>query len=186
MPGAFQFLGKEFFVGQDSLVFGGENLVGQVVQSVVSLCRALFRAENEADRRVFAGLGPIVAGVIQVEVHLAGVGVAEFSDLQVGQKQAAQTAVEENKIDAKPVVVEAEPPLTADESEIVAQLQQEVGEMPDECLFQIRFRILVLKVQKFEDEWALMASSGVIVSDDSGVCAFSSMAALFLERAMRS
>jgi hypothetical protein len=70
-------------------------------------------------------------------MHLAGVGVAEFSNLQVGQEQAPQPAMEENEIDAKPVVVEAEPTLTAHECKIIAQLQQEIGEVLDERSLQV-------------------------------------------------
>ena len=45
--------------------------------------------------------------------------------------------MEKHEIDAKPIVVEAQPALTAHERKIVAQLQQEIGEVLDERLLQI-------------------------------------------------
>ena len=47
--GAFKFLGDEFFVWKDSLILGGEHLVGEIVECVVGLCCSLFGAKNESD-----------------------------------------------------------------------------------------------------------------------------------------
>ena len=60
--------------------------------------------------------------------------------------------MEENEVDAEPFVVDAKPALAANEGKIVAQLQQEIGEMPDERLLQIRLGVFVLEVEEFEDE----------------------------------
>lgn len=136
-PRPFQFFRNDSFVWQDGLVLGGENLVGQVVEGIMRFRGSLLGAEDQAYGRVFAGFGPVLAGVVEVEMHLAGVGVAELANLQVGQEQAPQAAMEENKIDAKPIVIEAKPPLATDKGEIVAQFQQKIGEMPDERLLQI-------------------------------------------------
>ena len=51
--GTFEFLGDEFLVGKHSLIFSGEYLVGKIVEGVMSLCRPLFGAQNQADRWVF-------------------------------------------------------------------------------------------------------------------------------------
>ena len=88
-PRPFQFFRNDSFVWQDGLVLGGENLVGQVVEGIMRLSSALLGAKDQADGRVFAGFGPVFAGVVEVEMHLAGVGVAELANLQVGQEQAA-------------------------------------------------------------------------------------------------
>src|SRR5256885_4039262 len=42
-----------------------------------TLFRSL-RAQNDAHGRIFAFLGPVLSGVVEVEIHLAGVGVREF------------------------------------------------------------------------------------------------------------
>ena len=81
--GAFQFLGDELFIGKDGLILGGEHFVGEIVECVMGLGGSFFGAENEADGRVFAGFHPVLAGVVEVEVHLASVGVAELANLQV-------------------------------------------------------------------------------------------------------
>ena len=52
-------------------------------------------------------VGPVFAGVVEVEVHLAGVGVGELAELQVDDDQAAELAVEEEEVDAIPFVADA-------------------------------------------------------------------------------
>src|SRR5579875_1275479 len=83
-----QLFGDELFVRQNGLVLGGQNFVGQIVQGVVSFRSSLLRAEDEAHWRVLAWLYPMLTRVVEIEVHLAGVGVAELANLQVCQKQA--------------------------------------------------------------------------------------------------
>jgi hypothetical protein len=73
VSGLFQFIGYQFFVGQNGLVLGSENLVGQVVESIMSLCCTLLGAEDQADGRVFAGFSPVFAGVVEVHMHLASI-----------------------------------------------------------------------------------------------------------------
>lgn len=57
-------------------------------------------------------------------MHLAGVGVGELADLQVDDDEAAQAAVEEQQINAEPLVPDAQAPLPADEGEVAAQFEQ--------------------------------------------------------------
>ena len=101
----------------------------------MGLRRTLFRTEDEANRRVFAGLHPMLAGVVEVEVHLTRVRVAELANFQVRKEQAMQTAVEEDQIDAEPIIVDAQPALAANECKIVAQLQQKIGKVLDGASF---------------------------------------------------
>ena len=49
--GSFKFFGDEFFVRKDSLILGGEHLVGEIVECVVCLCRSLFGALRLAGSR---------------------------------------------------------------------------------------------------------------------------------------
>ena len=115
----------------------------------------LLGAEDEADRRVLVGVRPVLAGVVEVEVHLPGVGVRELAELEVDDDEAAQPAVEEEQVDAIPLVADAEPPLAADEGEVAAQLEQEALELPDERLLQIALGVLVLQAEELEDEGIL-------------------------------
>src|SRR5882724_12478290 len=135
--GALKFLCDEFFVWKDSLILRGENLVGEIVECVVGFCCSLLGTQNESDWRVLAGLHPVLAGVIQIEVHLPSVRITELPYLDVNDDQPVQTTVEENEVDTKPVVVDAKPALAAEESKIIAQLQKKVGETVDERLFEI-------------------------------------------------
>ena len=124
--GAFKFLGDELFVWEDSLILSGEHLVGEIVECVVGLCRSLFSAQDESDWRVLAGLHPVLAGIVQIEVHLPGVRVTEFTNLEVVITKSSQTAMEEHEINTKPGVVDTKPALAAEKGKIIAQLQKKV------------------------------------------------------------
>ena len=91
-------------------------------------------------------------GVIAVKVHLAGVSVRESSELQVEDHQAAQAAVEEKEVHAIPLVVDAQPPLTANERKVVAQLKEESFKVANEGILQIGLGVFVAQAKKFEDE----------------------------------
>src|SRR5258708_2945696 len=45
--------------------------------------RVLLGAENQAHGWVLVSVRPMFAGIIQVQVHLAGIGVSKFPKLQV-------------------------------------------------------------------------------------------------------
>jgi hypothetical protein len=94
----------------------------------------------------------VFAGVVEIEVHLPGIGIAELAHLEVNDDQASQAAVKQEEIDAKPGVVDTEPLLPTEKSEVVAQLQQKIGEIVDECLFKIAFRLFVLEAEKLKHE----------------------------------
>ena len=55
----------------------------------------LLGAEDEPHGRILASERPVLTGVVQVEVHLAGVGVRELAQLQVDDDQALEAAVKE-------------------------------------------------------------------------------------------
>ncbi len=84
-----------FFSWQGELVFSRQHLVSQNSQRVVSDSRVVFRAEDQADRGVFLGVCPMFAGVIQIKIHLSGVGVCELPQLQFDDDQRTQSAVKE-------------------------------------------------------------------------------------------
>ena len=126
------------------MIFCSENLVGEVVERIVGFGRTLARTKNQTDRRIFAFLHPVLAGVIEIEVHLSGIRISESIRLEVDDYQTAQTPVEEKKIDPKPSIVEAKSLLASEKGEVVTQLQQEIREIADERLFEITFRVLVL------------------------------------------
>jgi hypothetical protein len=64
---------SELFFGEDSLILGREHLVGEIIERVAGLCSSLFGAKNESDGGVLAGLHPVLAGIVQIEVHLASI-----------------------------------------------------------------------------------------------------------------
>ena len=79
------------------------------------------RTQNQPDRRILAVLHPVLSSVVQIQVHLTGVGVGELAELQVDDHQTTQAPVEKQQINAVPLVTDAEPPLPANEAEVAAQ-----------------------------------------------------------------
>lgn len=112
--------------------------------SVVGRGVIVLGAEDQADGRGLAGAHPMLGGVAEVKKHLAGVGVRELADLEVDDHQATQGAMEEEQIDAIPLIIDAQPFLPADEGEVAAQLQEEGLQLPNEGFFRGRFRSIRL------------------------------------------
>ena len=63
--------------------------------------------------------------------------------------------MKEQQIDSVPFVADPQTPLSAHETEVSAQFQEEGLQTADQRFFQIAFGILILEVQEFEDEWVL-------------------------------
>jgi hypothetical protein len=84
-------------------------------------------------------------------MHLSGVGMTEPADLQIDHDERLEASMEEKKIDAVPLVVDPQPPLTTDKCEVVTQLKEKILETMDQRRFKIRFRVFVLQVQELED-----------------------------------
>src|ERR1035438_3811255 len=63
--------------------------------------------------------------------------------------------MEEDEIDAEPIVINAQPALARHECKIIAQLKEKIGKMLDERLFQGGLGVFVLEVEEFEDERVL-------------------------------
>jgi hypothetical protein len=82
----------------------------------------VFGTEDQADRRVFIWICPMLARVIQVEIHLSGVGVSEFTKFQLDNDQASKPSMEEEQIDPIPLCAHSQSLLTSNESKIIAQL----------------------------------------------------------------
>jgi len=81
--------------------------------------------------------------------------------------------VEENQINPIPFGSYAQALLSSDERKIVAQFQKELLKAPDECVFEFRFRILVLQIQELEDErisHVRVGQEGLLLGGD-GSCA---------------
>ena len=60
--------------------------------------------------------------------------------------------MEKYQIDPEPCIVDSQAALPADESKVVAGLQQEIRQMLYQRLLKIRLRLLVLDVEKLQHE----------------------------------
>ncbi len=150
--GILNFAGEGFFVREFEAVFGGEDFVGEIVEGVFGDGGVFVGAENEADGWIFAGFHPMFAGVVEVKVHLAGIGVGEGTDFEIDDDQAIELAMKEEEIDAEPLIADAQTALAADECEVVAEFEEEGLEMGDQGVFEFGFGVFVLEAEEFEDE----------------------------------
>ena len=86
-------------------------------------------AQDQSDRFAFAGLHHVFSRIVQVEVHLTGVGMGEFSDLEVNDDKTFEPAVEEQQVDAVPLITDANPFLSGNEGESRSELQEKPLEL---------------------------------------------------------
>ncbi len=68
----FEFLGELFLGRQGQPVFSGKHFITQVPESVMRDRFIPFGAEDEFHRRVLSGVCPMLPGIIEIQVHLAG------------------------------------------------------------------------------------------------------------------
>jgi hypothetical protein len=138
----FKFGCQGFFRRQCQPVFSGEDFVVEPGQRVAGDGVVFLGAEDEADGGGFAGARPVFAGVVQIEVHLAGVGVGEWFGLEVNHQQAAQGAVKEQEVHAIPLAADAQAALASDEGEVAAEFEQEGFEVADEGVFEFSLGVI--------------------------------------------
>ena len=112
-----------------------------------------FRTEDQTHRWLLMWMRPMLTRVVEIQVHLAGIRMREFSQFQVHHDEALQFAVEENQIDPIPFCSDAQALLARNEGEIVAQLKQELLEAQDQRVFDVRLRVLIFQIQEFKNEW---------------------------------
>lgn len=110
------------------------------------------RTEDDADGRVFAFVGPVFAGVAEVEVHLPGVRVIQRAELEVDDDETAQAAMEEDEIHAIPSATHTQAALASDKGEVAAEFEQEGFKMSNEGVFEIALRVFVFQIQKLEHQ----------------------------------
>ena len=85
-------------------------------------------------------------------MHLPRVGVCEAPQPEIDEHEAAWSAVEEDEIDAEPVVANPQAALSTNEAEVAPQFEQESLEMADERLFEIALGVLVSESEELEHE----------------------------------
>ena len=92
--------------GKVGEVFGYKDLLREASGGVFDKRFFLAGAEDDADRRVITFLELVFLVIIEIDVHLAGIGVGKFADLQVDEDMAFEDAVIKNQVD--PIVGVAE------------------------------------------------------------------------------
>ena len=146
---AGEFGGEGPLVRQGQAVFGGEDGVRETIEGIVSDSVILGGAEDQPDGRILVGQGPMLARIVEVEVHLSGIGMRERAELQLDHHEATQAAV------------------AGDEGETATEFEEEGFEVADQCGFQIMLGEIVAEVEKFEDEGVFEGGGGEGVSGAS-------------------
>jgi hypothetical protein len=118
--GPLQFVRNYFFIGKQHLIFSSKNFVRQIVQRIMSFRGALFRTQNQTNR-VGSLIHPMLVCVIQVEVQLSGIRVAEPIHFEIDDNQATKSPMKKEEIDQKPRIVNAKPLLSSQICEVVSE-----------------------------------------------------------------
>jgi len=112
----------------------------------------LLRREDESDGWILTRLRPMLACVVQIDAHLTRFGRRELSGLEVDDHQAPKPSMEEQEIDARPLVADARATLTTDECEIAPEFHQERLEMEHERRLEIGLGVLVFEAEELKDQ----------------------------------
>ena len=94
----------------------------------------------------------MLSGVIEVKIHLAGVGVGKSAELQIDEDQAAESSMKKEQVHAVPIVADPKSLLAGHESKIVAKFEQEVLQTLDQRFFQFVFGVFVFQAEEFKHE----------------------------------
>ena len=78
--------------------------------------------------------------IVHIHLHLPEVLVRERPDLQVDQHERASEPVVENQVDPEVLAVDRDPLLAGHECKTLAEFQQELAELVDQGLLQVRFQ----------------------------------------------
>ena len=109
-----------------------------------------FPAQDQADRFVLARHRQVFLGVVQVQVHLAGVRVGELTTLELDYYQATQHAVEQEKVDPVPLVVDADSLLPGHERGSRRPFPAETSPCAEQHVLQVAFAVFVFQIEKLQ------------------------------------
>ena len=84
-------------------------------------------------------------------MHLTCICVGEFADLENDDHETAELAMEKEKVEPVPLVTDAQPLLSADESEVAAKLKEKMFKMKNQSIFESALGVLVFESEKLED-----------------------------------
>src|SRR5580698_4213148 len=112
----------------------------------------VLRAENQSNGSILVRIGPMLAGIVQIKVHLPGVGVSEFPKLQLYNYESLEPPMKEKQIDAIPFRSDPKALLSGYESKVISQLHEELFQFADKRLFEFGFGVFVFEPKEFEHE----------------------------------
>src|SRR5579863_4115485 len=96
---------------------------------------------------------PMLAGIVQIKIHLPGVGMGEFSELEVDENQTSKPTVKEQEVHPVPFVTDPQTFLPGHEREIVAEFKQEMLKMTNQSIFEVGLRVFVAQAEELQNEW---------------------------------
>src|ERR1700685_40324 len=87
----------------------------------------------------------------EIEIQLTKVLGLETVDLQLNVHQAIQAPVEEQQVDLEIRPANLDGIMAADKTEIATEFDEEVLQLRDESVVEIRFRMVFGKVQELDE-----------------------------------
>jgi hypothetical protein len=110
----------------------------------------LLGAQNQANWGILAREHPMLARVVEVQMHLPGVRMRERAELQIDHDETAQVPMEEEEIDPIPGIPDPQATLACDKGKAAAEFEQEGLQVTDQCFLKFEFGVLVFEIQEFE------------------------------------
>ena len=108
-------------------------------------------AEDYAQRRLFAGLLLVACEPTEVEFHLAFVLGLEVAKFEINGNEALQIPVIEEEVEIEIIGIDLDSLLAGEESEAVAEFQEESFDFPQDGVFKVLFEVAVVEVEEVED-----------------------------------
>jgi hypothetical protein len=103
----------------------------------------------------------MLSGIVEVKIHLPGVGVSELPNFYFDEYEASQPSMEEEEIHAIPFDIHCEPLLTGNECKVIAQFQQELFELSMSASSNSASQYSSLSPRNSSTNGSLISNSGI-------------------------
>ena len=93
----------------------------------------------------------MLTGIVQIHVHLTGIGVREFSPFEIDHHQTPQAAVKEKQIHAVPFITNAQTFLSAHKGEVATEFEKKMLKVQNQSLLEVAFGLFVFQAQELQN-----------------------------------
>jgi len=132
------FLRQRLGVWQLQFVLRCKNFIAHSPKRILNQRVFFIRTQNQPNRIIFAGKFFPVFEIVEIHVHLAGISMGKFTELEIDRHQTFKYPMIEQQIEAKVPAVDRDSFLPGDKGKTEAELEQEFFKMFNQGLFELR------------------------------------------------